>query len=167
VTAGDSIYVGDGRGIGLRVYDVSEPTAPVEVAYHRTPGARATGIALANDLIYLADATHLEVFELIDESSSVPGPQPSAPVSGCRIHSARPNPFNATTTIVFELAEPGPVRLEVFDVHGRVVQTVVDGRRAAGHHVQVLRTEELASGTYFLRLETDGHRHSHRVTLVK
>jgi hypothetical protein len=167
VAAGDSVYVGDGRGYGLHVYDVSDPTAPAEVAFHRTPGAKATAIALAGDLIYLADCTHLEVFELLDEPSSVPGPQPSMPAASGRIRSIRPNPFNATTTIVFELADAGRVSLSVFDVSGRSVRTIVDGLRGAGRHVEVVHLEGQASGIYYLRLETNGRSHSRTMALVK
>ena len=46
-----------------------------------------------------------------------------------------PNPFNPFTTISFRLAVPGPVRLSVYDVSGRLVRTLIDqGAMTAGDH---------------------------------
>ena len=46
-----------------------------------------------------------------------------------------PNPFNPTTTIAFTLDRSGPVKLRVYDVQGRLVRTLVDGRRAEGRNL--------------------------------
>jgi hypothetical protein len=78
-----------------------------------------------------------------------------------------PNPFNPSTTIVYHLARPGNVRLEVFDVSGRRVSTLVSGDKSAGRHEAVWRPRDLASGIYFARLSAGQLTDTQRVTLLK
>jgi hypothetical protein len=74
------------------------------------------------------------------------------------LHQNRPNPFNPTTTIHFDLAREGHVTLRVYDVGGRLVRTLVDERMSAGfdHRVVWSGLDEagspVASGIYFARL---------------
>jgi len=63
-----------------------------------------------------------------------------------------PNPFNAQTRIAFELARAGEVTLEVFDITGRLVQRLVDGRMTEGTHEVTLDARDLPSGVYVYRL---------------
>ena len=59
-----------------------------------------------------------------------------------------PNPFNPSTGIVYELPEPGPVRLAVYDMIGREVRVLVDAHRTAGRHTVRFDAEGLPTGTY-------------------
>lgn len=70
-----------------------------------------------------------------------------------------PNPFNPSTVIQFSLPVRGQVRLEVFDVSGRRVSTLVDESLEPGHHQRTfLPSPTLASGVYFYRItvQSDG-----------
>jgi hypothetical protein len=72
-----------------------------------------------------------------------------------------PNPFNPQTKIEFSLAAPGVVRLQVFDVGGRLVRTLADGRFDGGDHSLIWNGKNesgiaVSSGTYFYRLDVDG-----------
>ncbi len=78
-----------------------------------------------------------------------------------------PNPFNPSTTIVFNLEKPGHARLEVFDVSGRRVAQLVDSDRAAGRHEFTWRPDDLASGIYFARLSSGDLVDTKRITLLK
>jgi hypothetical protein len=64
-----------------------------------------------------------------------------------------PNPFNPTTTIRFSTPSAGKVRLTVYNLHGEVVRTLVNGEMAAGDHLATFEGSDLASGIYFCRLE--------------
>jgi hypothetical protein len=80
-------------------------------------------------------------------------PRPPARLYGCR-----PNPFNPRTTITYEIATPGPVLLQVFDLKGRLITTLVDAPVAAGVHEvgwtgRDAHGRELPSGIYLSRLE--------------
>ncbi len=78
-----------------------------------------------------------------------------------------PNPFNPQTTIAYSLPRDTRVRLQVFDVRGRLVRTLVDGPRAAGQHTVPFDGTSLASGTYFYRLDAGGEVVTRTMTLVK
>jgi Secretion system C-terminal sorting domain len=66
-----------------------------------------------------------------------------------------PNPFKNTTAFSFVLEKNAGVQLSIFDVTGRLVNTVIDEQRQAGAH-QTSFTTQLPSGTYFARLMVDG-----------
>jgi hypothetical protein len=95
-----------------------------------------------------------------------------APVASGRLLSPRPNPFNPSTTLRFELQREGRARLEIFDLAGRRVRTLLDESRPAGIHEIAWdgRGEDgnrVASGVYLVRLEGQGFVESRRVALVK
>lgn len=81
--------------------------------------------------------------------------------------AAHPNPFNPQTTISFELPEAGSVSFAVYDVTGREVARLVDGRLAAGYHDVRWDATGLPSGVYFYRLTAGPFRQTRRVVLVK
>lgn len=164
---GDSVYVSDGGQIGLHVFDVSDPKAPVEVAYHNTQGAFAHDVVVANGLVYFLDCTHFEIFEIAEEPTAVEDTQPASLVSDYKIHSIYPNPFNATTKIVFDLAEIGHVTLQIFNSIGQKVQTLVDDHYQTGRHTYIFQANKLAGGIYLLRLDANGVIDSHKLILMK
>ncbi|MFO8232138.1 MAG: T9SS type A sorting domain-containing protein, partial [Longimonas sp.] len=78
-----------------------------------------------------------------------------------------PNPARSTATVRFAVPERQDVRIHLYDMLGRRVQTVVD-TGAEGRTEQVLDVSRLASGTYFLQMETeDGPVDTQRVTVVR
>lgn len=66
--------------------------------------------------------------------------------------AVRPNPVQGRATFDLWLPDPGTVRLEVFDVRGRMVRSVVHRRLEAGQHIIAWDTETASSGIYFCRL---------------
>jgi hypothetical protein len=78
-----------------------------------------------------------------------------------------PNPFNAATTIGFDLTRAGQVRLEVFDITGAKVATLLDERKTAGHYEVIWDASGQTSGIYFARLECEGLFRSVKLILLK
>jgi len=70
--------------------------------------------------------------------------------------TASPNPFRPVTRLAFTLAQPGPANLEVLDVSGRRIATLLDGWQSAGRHELVWQPADPAAGVYFARLRTAG-----------
>jgi len=64
-----------------------------------------------------------------------------------------PNPFNPSTTIQYQLPTASDVRLEVYDLLGRKVMTLVNTRQVAGTYSVQFNAAALASGVYFYRLQ--------------
>lgn len=88
---------------------------------------------------------------------------PGVPV----LHQNAPNPFNPATTITFSIPEAGPVWLDVFDLQGRHVTTLVEGFLPAGRHELLFAPQNLASGIYFYRLRAENHEKTRRMLLLK
>ncbi len=83
-----------------------------------------------------------------------------------------PNPFNPQTTISFALPAAGAVRLEVYNVLGQKISTLIDDYLPAGRHEVVFAGDdghghELASGVYFYRLRVGNFESSRKMLLLK
>jgi hypothetical protein len=78
-----------------------------------------------------------------------------------------PNPFNPSTNIRFALPEASQVRLDVFDVLGRHVQTLVNAEMNAGWHTAQWNASNVASGVYIYRIQAGSYSQVIKMTLVK
>lgn len=87
--------------------------------------------------------------------------------------AARPNPFHASTELEFTLARPGPVSLAVHDLLGRRVRTLARGERFDAGTRRIAwdgRGDDgrpVATGVYFVRLETDGRSWTRGVARIR
>jgi hypothetical protein len=68
-----------------------------------------------------------------------------------------PNPFNPSTTIDYSLPHASRVKLNIYNVLGQVVATLVNDQRAAGTYAVRWNASNLASGLYFYQLTADGN----------
>jgi hypothetical protein len=78
-----------------------------------------------------------------------------------------PNPFNPTTTIMYQLSAPSVVVLKVYDVLGREVATLANGKESAGMHQVEFNGSRLASGVYFYRLSAGNFFETKKMLLLK
>ncbi|TVQ74544.1 MAG: T9SS C-terminal target domain-containing protein [Balneolaceae bacterium] len=78
-----------------------------------------------------------------------------------------PNPFNPATTIRYDLPASSHVRLEVIDVLGRTLATLVDDERPAGIHEVRYDASLLAGGVYIYRIQAGGYTSSRPMLLLK
>jgi|SaaInl7_200m_RNA_FD_contig_31_426260_length_2544_multi_15_in_0_out_0_1 hypothetical protein len=79
-----------------------------------------------------------------------------------------PNPFNPTTNISFDLKETGRVKLELYNVLGQKVMTLIDSEvMDAGMHVRQFGMSSLATGVYFYKLEVNNFSQVKKMMLLK
>ncbi len=78
-----------------------------------------------------------------------------------------PNPFNPQTTITFGLPEQTQVTLEVYNMLGQRISTLVDGIKSAGTHAILFDASHLPGGVYVYRLKTAQFEKSHQLILLK
>jgi hypothetical protein len=78
-----------------------------------------------------------------------------------------PNPFNPVTTFQFSLPEEALVQLNVYNVGGRKISTLIDGLRQAGIHQISFDGSHLSSGIYVYRLETGSYTQTGKLVLMK
>ena len=83
-----------------------------------------------------------------------------------------PNPFNPATTIAYSLPETSSVRLDIYNLKGQLVRTLVNGEMPAGRHSVAwngrdMHNKAVASGVYFYRLATPMATQTKRMLLIK
>ncbi len=92
--------------------------------------------------------------------------EPAAP-SEFSLSQNYPNPFNARTTISYTLGKESDVKLEIYDLLGRRLETLQDDCVAAGSHSIIWNAADRASGVYYYRLKIDEKSLAKRCLLMK
>ncbi|MEJ8758232.1 S8/S53 family peptidase [Pontibacter sp. H259] len=80
---------------------------------------------------------------------------------------AYPNPSTGLSTITYSVTAAGPVSVEVYDVMGRKVQTLVQENQKAGRHALKFDASNLPGGTYLYRVSANGKTSSNRIVIAK
>jgi hypothetical protein len=78
-----------------------------------------------------------------------------------------PNPFNPSTFISFQLPVNSHVKLQVFDVNGREVATLVDGNLEAGTHAVTFAPRERTTGLYFYKITAGKFSQTRKAIMIK
>ncbi|MBT3478760.1 MAG: T9SS type A sorting domain-containing protein [Candidatus Marinimicrobia bacterium] len=84
-----------------------------------------------------------------------------------RLYPAFPNPFNASTTIEFELLEKSHVEITVYNIRGKKVATITNEMMTAGNQTIRWRPNHLSSGIYFCRLRSGTTVRTIKLVLMK
>jgi hypothetical protein len=101
------------------------------------------------------------------------GPEESGIEDGGECTASRPlariypNPSSGTSWFAYVTRRPGIVSITLYDVSGREIHQVYKGEREAGEHRIVIDTSSLASGIYFLRLDTPGGSSCQRLATLR
>ncbi|MFN3561802.1 MAG: T9SS type A sorting domain-containing protein [Chloroherpetonaceae bacterium] len=163
----DDVYIGTDLGVYRRLnggvwelWDQGMPTAMILDLQFSRPNRTMRAATFGNGV-------YERKLRPIGQVSA-PTPTPSK-ISDFTLEQNYPNPFNPTTTIRYAIPTAGQVRLELFDVLGRKVATLVNQRQAAGTHTYTLNAARyaLASGTYFYRLQVGNQVETKKMMLVK
>jgi hypothetical protein len=99
------------------------------------------------------------VFLSVDDNSALP--------KKFRLAQNHPNPFNPSTTIQFDLPVESNVKLKVFNILGKEVATLIDGKQEAGYKTIEFDATQLSSGVYLYRLQTDTFTETKKLLLLK
>jgi hypothetical protein len=89
-----------------------------------------------------------------------------------RLEQNYPNPFNPETTIRYSLDQPAQVRLEIYNLLGERIATLVDEHQNSGSYVVQWQAKDdfgqkLASGVYIYRLITENHKKAKKMILLR
>ena len=130
---------------------------PETVATKEQPVVSAPEIALAHNVLTsfftlsIDGPVYYSTRSLTTDTES-----PAAPTELVELSPGYPNPFSTSATVTFKLAVPADVTLEVVDVLGRTVQSLVDADMPPGQHEVVVDGRHLAPGSYTVRLRSGG-----------
>ena len=84
-----------------------------------------------------------------------------------KLGRAYPNPFNPSTTITYDIPESGIVKIEVFDITGRLVKTLLDEYKESGHYQVIFNGNGLSSGLYIYRMISGNFKDQSKMLLIK
>jgi len=121
----------------------------------------------AYDLHNLFSWSDTWTFFRASHSHSAPGPESNEPPLVFKVHQNYPNPFNATTEIAYDLPNAGRVKVQVFNILGRDVETLVNQTMPAGRYRTIFDATNLPSGIYIVRVEAPGVSDLKKMILLK
>ena len=84
-----------------------------------------------------------------------------------KLFAPYPNPFTPVTTIRFTLGQPEKVTLRIYDINGRMADTLINDKLAPGEHEVRWLAEGLASGVYFVKIESGPFQATEKLILLK
>ncbi|MGH2575377.1 MAG: T9SS type A sorting domain-containing protein, partial [Ignavibacteria bacterium] len=158
-------------------YDLTNGTQLQSVRYNG-PGNRSDAayalVVDTSDHIYLAGYSegnssgynfitmkylNGELIKVVTISSNVP--------KDFKLYQNYPNPFNPNTTIRFDLVKSSNVKLNVYDLPGRQVATLMNEFLQSGSYEVIFNMPKLSSGVYFYEIVTNEFRDMKKMILVK
>lgn len=125
-----------------------------------------------DEFVIGGDELWIDNLRVCGSSSGPVSDVPQASPRAAMLAQNAPNPFNPATSIAFVLGAAGRAKLDIIDVAGRRVATLVDGHLPAGPHSVDWRGiddrgRRVASGVYLYRLEVDGLVDVRRMVMLK
>jgi len=83
------------------------------------------------------------------------------------ISNVYPNPFNPITSIEYSLSENSTIELLIYNIHGRQIQTLVQGFQTAGYHSINWNASNYPSGVYLIQLASAKHIENRKIIFIK
>ena len=78
-----------------------------------------------------------------------------------------PNPFNPSTTIKYQIPEDGMVSINIYDILGKEIKTLVNEQKTTGRYKVKFDASDLASGVYIYRIQVNDFVSAKKMLLVK
>ena len=82
-------------------------------------------------------------------------------------YPAHPNPFNPVTTIRFSTKTDSHLSLRIYDITGKLVETLVEEKISTGNHTVRWNAEKFSSGMYFVQFQNSGKVQTQKIILLK
>lgn len=124
----------------------------------------SNGVSYDNSLSLYGDANirakvSTETFVKIDDELKIP--------QDFTLDPNYPNPFNPITNLSFNMENTTNVSLEIYDVNGHIVETLVNGIMQQGSHLIAWNASQYSSGMYFVRMRSGNFEKSQKIMLIK
>ena len=144
-------------------------TLTVPIGYHSVTASAVGYDSLTVDDVVVNHNLATTVNFILKETSNE---DDYLPVFATALNGNYPNPFNPETTISYSLKETGRVKLEVYNIKGQLVKTLVDEEQTTGHYKLVFNAKDnkgraIASGVYMLKMVAPGYRKTIKMILMQ
>ncbi len=137
---------------GLKTLDIKNAEYPVTLYTNADVTINGTTYKKGSKFVSNTGSINIEVVETPTEFS---------------LEQNYPNPFNPSTTISFAIPESGNVKVNIYDMLGRKVKSLVNENMDAGYHKVTINASELASGVYLYTLEAGNISLTRKMMLLK
>lgn len=157
---GDYAYLAD---TDLWICDISDLPNVYSVTRYPTPGW-TDEIYVDGEYIFLADRTSVMILRFIqtdidDDDYTIP--------TYFSLGQNYPNPFNAQTTISYEIPVSSNARIEIFDILGRKLETIVNKYHRPGAYSIIWNAVDLTSGVYLYKIQSGDYSETRKCLLLK
>lgn len=161
--SGDFVFISE-KSHTLQVYNVSDPSNVQLVGWHDTEWD-ARDVVADENIVYLNYQFGIEIYDvsaaLPTDNTDFTGPEQFY------LSPVYPNPFNNTTRITFGSPYATYGRVVVYDMLGREMVTLYDGKLVNETYQVTFDARNLSSGTYFVRFETPAFSATQKAVLLK
>ena len=149
--------------IDLVILDITDIENPVQVADYQTPGI-AVEVAVAGEYIFVADEYSVMILRftetgIVEEVGRIP--------NNFALSQNYPNPFNSSTNINYTLPHQSEVAIDIYDILGRHIETLVDETQPAGRYEAIWDAVDAASGIYFYKINAGDKTETKQMVLLK
>ena len=115
---------------------------------------------------------YVDDFSVHSNGGTVPNDDNGIPSVATALHGNFPNPFNPETTIRFSLKEATPVSIEIYNVKGQLVRTLLSDMKEAGNHSVLWNgmdndNRAVSSGVYFYKMNAGKYSSTRKMILMK
>ncbi len=143
---------------------IQKPDAPVGLSFEQAKiEANAWDMAMVQRFTFLGDPA----LRVKHPAGATIVRGPSSHPETFALMQNYPNPFNPATVIMFQLPVASSVTLKIYDLLGREVRTLINGREGAGIHSVTFNAGGLASGVYLYRLQAGSPSDTKKLILLK
>lgn len=151
--------------LGKVRFDIVNPPLSADSIKFRVNPPFTFGLVTANDS--LTALTYPTTFDIINPTITGTGNILSELPKEFKLYENYPNPFNPTTSIKYDIANNAYVKLVVYDITGKQVETLVSSNLQAGRYEATFNGSNYASGIYFARIEAGSYRHILKMLMIK
>ena len=144
------------------------PSRSLDIEVTCSAADRSEGTYWAYLDLYSNDPEHVHMEIPVTMNVSLTSVDDAEPVpTNCSVGQNYPNPFNASTTIRYSLADESQVTISVYDLLGRRIETLYQGRQEAGDHQVIWNADRYPSGTYFYKVQAGEFSEARKMVLLK
>lgn len=160
---------------GIRVLNISNPTAPQEIAWYDTYPSTDGNFYAGCWGVYMFPASKKIIgsdmsgglFVIKVNSKTIGILEEGSTAKLYSLQQNYPNPFNPATTIEYSLPKSEYVTIKIFDELGREAGIIVDEFKRGGNHKVSYDAGRLSSGIYFYSIQAGNYKETKRMTLIK
>jgi hypothetical protein len=157
---GQYLYMAD---TDLWICDITGLPNVYSIARYQTPGW-ATDVYVDGEYIYVCDRSSVMILSF--NTTGIDDDDPAIPAA---YHLAQnyPNPFNAQTTISYDLPFSSVVRIDIYDILGRKIETLMNSYNLAGSYDIPWKADDLPSGVYLYKIQAGEYFQTRKCVLLK